>query len=287
MADLTPTLAVALAAALGWALFDLLRRFLVARVSAWALVVWVTVPALPLIVVWGYVAHDWRVASGYLLPAAASVALNIAANFAYFRAFQLSPLSVTLPMLSLTPVFSAVLGALFLHQPLAPRAGLGIALVVAGAFGLATGGALRPSSVRFEIGSLVMGGVALCWSTTLLLDKLALGHASPPLHALVLNGGVAIGGVVALALGGRTSELGSIRGAVWLLLFAVAAGVVALGCQLVAIQTIPIGLVETLKRGVGGTAAVVWGRTFFQEPIAPFKIVAVALSIAGVALVLL
>ena len=288
MSALSPAVLLALGAGGAWSLFDLLRRFLAGRMSAWALVVWVTVPALPLLLVWGWTARDWRLEPGYLLPGLASVALNVAANFAYFRAFQLSPISVTLPMLALTPVFSTLFGALALAEPLAPRAAVGITLVVAGAYLLATADARSSGSGRrLESGSLVMALVALFWSATLLLDKLALLHASAPVHALVLNGGVALGGLGALALGGRTSDLGAVRSNLGLLVVAVVLGVVALGSQLLAIQAIPIGFVETLKRGLGGALAVVWGRTFFAEPVTRSKLVAIALLTAGVALLLL
>ena len=256
---------------------------------AWALVVWVTVPALPLLVAWAWMAGDWRVGGGYLAPGLASVALNVAANFAYFRAFQLSALSVTLPMLSLTPVFSTLFGAVALAEPVTARGVGGILLVVAGAFVLSTSTVREEARrrLRFETGSLVMGLVALCWSATMLLDKLAMAHASAPVHALVLNAGTAIGGCVALALARQLGAHGAERGSFGLLLVAVASGVAALGTQLVAIQSLSIGMVETIKRGVGGVMAVVWGRTLFDEPVLPRKLVALGLLIAGVALLLL
>ena len=285
MSAATPALLAALGSAVGWSLYDLFRRFLAGRMTAWTLVVWVTLPALPLILLWGALGEGWRIDDGYLAPGLASVLLNIAANFLYFRAFQLSGLSVTLPMLSLTPVFSSLFGALALGEPLTARASAGIACVVVGAFRLSTGGGRRPFA-SVEPGSLVMGLVALCWSATLLLDKLALARSSTPTHALVLNAGVAIGGLAALLARGRGAELRAVRGSFGILALAVVAGVVALATQLVAIQSIAIGLVETLKRGVGGLFAVVWGRAFFDEPVTPAKLLAIGLLVAGVALIL-
>jgi multidrug transporter EmrE-like cation transporter len=76
-----------------------------------------------------------------------------------------------------------------------------------------------------------------------------------------------------------------VRGNGLLLAATVACGVTALGTQLYAIQRLPIGLVETLKRGVGGFLAVVWGRAFFAEPVTWTKLVAVAILALGVGLV--
>jgi drug/metabolite transporter (DMT)-like permease len=288
MDALSPAILLALASGCCWSIFDLQRRFLVERMTAWSLVVWVTLPALPLVLIWAWLAADWRFAMPYLLPGGGSVLFNIAANFFFFRAIQLSPLSVTLPMLSLTPVFTALLGALVLGERLGSRHGMGIALVVAGAWILSTGASgLRFAARRIEHGSLFMGVVALCWSATMMLDKQALAHAAAPLHALLLNAGVAVGGVAALAARGKLVELATARRNLGLLALATTIGVAALGSQLVAIQTVPIGIVETLKRGIGAGLAVVWGRAFFAEPVTGWKLLAVALSTAGVAALLL
>jgi len=286
--DLTaPGILAALAAAFGWALYDLARRFLSSRMSAWTLVVWTTLPALPLIAAWGFAARDWRIESGYLVPGLASALLNVAANFLYFRAFQLSPLSVTLPMLSLTPVFASVLGLVALGEPISARTMGGIACVVFGAFRLTVGSDDRRLAARVERGSVLMALVALCWSATLLLDKLALRHSSPPTHALVLYAGVALGGLVALAARGSFRELGELRGNVAIMAAAIGVGIGALAAQLFAIRLAEIGLVETLKRGVGGVLAVVWGRAFFREAVTGAKLLALAFLIVGVALILL
>lgn len=274
--------AAALVAAFGWAFYDLARRALTARMTAWALVAWVTIGALPLLGIWAALAGDLVPRPGYAAPALASVALNVAANFGYFRAFQLSPMSVTLPMLSFTPLFASLLGAAFLGEEVSAPAAAGALLVVFG--GLALG--LRPGGLRIERGSAVMLGVAFCWSATLLLDKAALAAASPQLHALVLNGGVAIGGLAALAAGRRWRDLGVGVRHGGRILAAVAVGASALGFQLIALTLLPIGAVETLKRGIGGLSAVAFGRLLYGESLTLRKVAAVAAMTAGVALIL-
>lgn len=289
---MTPTvLAFAAASALGWSLCDLSRRFLAARMTAWALVFWVTVGALPLLALWALVRGEGGFEpAGYLLPGLASLALNVGANFAFFRALQLSPLSVTLPVLSLTPVFSALLGSLFLDEQLPARALAGVAMVVVGAFLLAARLPHRPSGGRrmqIESGSLVMAGVALGWSATMLLDKLALEHIGAIPHALVLHTGVATVAAIALGRSGLRATLPQVRRYGPALVATIVFGAVALGSQLLAIRELPIGFVETLKRGVGGALAVVWGRAFFDEPVTATKLVAIGLLGGGVALLTL
>jgi len=281
----TPALAyqLAAAAAIGWALYDVARRALASHLTAWALVAASTVAALPVLIGWAVVADDWRLLPGYWLPGLASVALNVAANFGYFRAFQVAPMSVTLPMLSFTPLFATLLGAIFLGEAIGAREAAGALLVVLG--GLLLG--LRAGGLRFEPGSAIMLGVAFLWSATLLLDKRALQLASPSIHALVLYAGVAVGGVAALVAGRRLEELRAVRGHWLALAAAVAIGVLALALQLFALRELPVGIVETMKRGVGGLSAVVLGRLLYAEAITLRKLGAVVAMTVGVALILL
>lgn len=282
---MTSTLAfqLAAAAALGWALYDVARRALATHLTAWVLVAATTLGALPPLLAWALVAGDWRISAAYWAPGLASVALNVAANFCYFRAFQMAPISVTLPMLSFTPLFASLLGALFLGETIDARAATGAALVVLG--GLALG--LRSGGLRFEPGSAMMLVVALLWSATLLLDKRAMALTSLQIHALVLNAGVAVGGLIALALVGRVGELRAVGGHWGGLAVAVAIGASALALQLYALRELPVGIVETVKRGVGGLSAVLLGRLLYAEAITLRKLAAVAMMAVGVALILL
>jgi len=291
MPETSGAVVLALVAALGWSIFDLERRFLAARVDALALVAWVTLGALPLLAVWAIASGNQHVESGYWLPATTSVVLNLLANFAYFRSLQLSPISQALPMLSFTPAFAALLAAIFLGERLGLRAVSGLLLVVTGALFLT----LRPGGgVRGFFGGLIadrgcrlMVGVAFLWSAALPLDKLALRAATPHLHALFLNGGVALGALLVLGARRDLGRLATLRGSGWLLLVTVCTGAIALGSQLVALGSVPVGFLETVKRGVGGVLAVCWGRTLFSEPASATTLAAVALMTIGVGLVVL
>lgn len=274
---------LAAAAALGWALYDLARRALSSHLPAWVLVAATTTGALPLLLGWALYEGDWRITAAYWTPGLAAVALNVAANFCYFRAFQMAPLSVTLPMLSFTPLFASLLGAAFLGDDIGPRETAGALLVVLG--GLALG--LRAGGFSFEPGSAMMLVVAFLWSATLLLDKRALALASLQVHALVLNAGVAVGGLAALAILGRVRELRAVSGHWGGLAVAVALGATALAFQLYALRELPVGIVETIKRGVGGLSAVILGRLIYGEAITLRKVAAVAMMAIGVAFLLL
>jgi drug/metabolite transporter (DMT)-like permease len=291
MPEVSTAVVLALVSSFSWSLFDLERRFLSMRIQAMALVAGVTLGALPPLAVWTYFSGPQTVQAGYWLPATGSVLLNLLANFAYFRSLQLSPISQTLPMLSFTPAFAAVLSALFLGERLGIRPVCGLFLVVGGALllTLRSGGGWRGLFVGLleDRGCRLMVGVAFLWSAALLLDKQALASATPHLHALYLNGGVAVGALVALAARRDLGKLAALRGSGWLMVLAIATGAVALGSQLVALGAVGVGFLETVKRGVGGVLAVFWGRVLLAEPVTLAKVVAVGLMSLGVGLVVL
>jgi len=286
-------LLLVVACSLAWGGCDLSRKLLAGKIRPKPLVVLLTVTAVPFFLVWMLVDGVPQVQTSYWAPALGSVALNVGANLAFFVALRSGALSVAIPLLSLTPVFTTLLAIPLLGQQPTVLQGVGILLAVAGAFviSLPEDGPLSPASVwqawQSDRSALWMVLVALCWSFATPLDKMAMDRASGPLHGLVLNAGV--GGVVALVLVAqrRLGELRDARKAPLLLLFSLLVSVLALGLQLIAIQKVWVSLVETLKRGIENGLAVVLGALVFREAITARKLMAVGLMVVGVALVLM
>ena len=270
---------------LAWSAHDVSRKLLVGRIRPVPLAFLLTAAAAPLFAVWTLVDGMPEVEAGYALPAAFSVLLNVAANLMFFAALRSSALSVAIPLLSLTPVFTALLGIPMLGETITWRQGVGIALVVAGAFALNLPEE-RPYW-RWERGAALMAGVALLWSLTVPLDKLAMARASAPLHATVLCAGVAAGVLAVLVWQRRLGELAGLRQVRGVFALALVTSILALGLQLVAMQQVKVGLLETLKRGFGLVTAVAFGRAIFGEPVTLRKLLAIGWMAAGVALILI
>ncbi len=290
---ITPlTLGLVVAAALGWAAFDVARKALVARVPPLALMFLLAIGQAPLLALW-WAVEGGGFGPGYLAPAAGSVALNIVANVAFIFAFQRSPLSVTVPLLSLTPAFTALFAIPLLGEVPSLSQGAGIALVVAGALLLnrAPGESAAPAALwrafLREPGARLMVLVAVCWSITPSLDKLAMAAAPAPAHGVVLGVGVAIGVLALMVLRGNAGEIRQAAKAPWLLAAALVTSAVAMGLQLVAIHLVWVAVVETVKRGLGSAVALGLGWTMFGETVTAGRVGAVAVMTVGVGLVLL
>lgn len=286
-------LLLALGTSLAWAGFDATRKALTPHVPAVPLVALFCLGQVPFFALWLALDGIPEIKEGYILAGVVTVVLNIAANLLFVRAVFLSPLSVTIPLLSLTPVFTALIAMPLMGERPLPLQWMGILAVVGGAFCInADPGDLRHpvrllrSLVR-ERGALFMAAVALLWSLSSTVDKMGLERSSAPLHALVQVGGVAAGMLLVLALQGRLSSLGSVRKRPGTFAATILFAVTALGLQLLAYSLLFVSIVEAIKRAVGMSAALVIGRLTFGERIGLLRIVAVLVMGAGTALILL
>ncbi len=285
------TAALVLAAAMFWSGLDWSRKSLAGRLAAEPLLVGMTLAPLPLFLGWwAWQGGGWP-SAGYWAPGLASVALNCLANVSFLRALAISPLSVTVPLLSLTPAFTALLAVPMLgERPSLLQTG-GILAVVTGAFLITLQRGDSPARVlrafRRERGAVLMTAVALLWSVALPLDKLAIQRAPAPFHAAMLNGGVALLVLSRLALVGRLRELGDLRRVGPAFGTALLCSFGGLTLQLAAIQRAPVGVVETVKRGLGSAMALLVGRAVFAEALPPHRIGAALLMACGVACILI
>jgi drug/metabolite transporter (DMT)-like permease len=110
--------------------------------------------------------------------------LDLLAYVLYIEAIRVSPLSLTIPFLALTPTF--LIGTSWVMVGEFPsKSGLvGILLVTMGAYllnvHLTKEGIWGPlHAIRRERGSLIMVGVAFIYSLTSNLGKIAINHSSP------------------------------------------------------------------------------------------------------------
>ncbi len=270
--------------ALAFAGLDLVRKLLAGRIDALALVLFMSLGAVPFLLVLLLFQGLDAPSPGYVLPGLGALTLNFLGSLAFVHSLKLSPLSRTVPLLSLTPVFTAMTAAPLLGELPEPTQAAGIVLVVAGAVALNFEGSAR--GLLREKGALLMAAVALMWAVSGPLDKLAIGHASVYFHATAMAFGVGIGALAVLAWQGRVAALRSARGQAKLLVVAMLCITVALTFQLLAIRGVLVSLVEAFKRAVGSLMAVVLGRVVFRERVGLREWIAVAVMVAGVFLLL-
>lgn len=283
---------------------DMSRKLLSRHLRPLPMIFLLTLASAPLFALDVALGGGVRIQPAYYAPAAGSLLLNIAAQLAFVESVRIAPLSLTVPLLSLTPAFTTVLGFVVLGERPGPAAWLGVALVVAGALWLQLGGRTAGDGGQGEAiaepphrgylaailaspGAWLMALVAFLSSLTIPLDKLAIRHASPPFHGLFLTAGGALGTFAILAARRRLAEVKGIR-AGWLpFIGSLVGATLELGFQLTAIGMLLVSVFETLKRGLYNLLALTLGRAVFGEPLTWAKLAAALLMAGGVALILL
>ncbi|MBZ0112692.1 MAG: DMT family transporter [Thermoanaerobaculia bacterium] len=256
-------------------------------------VFYLTLGLIPVLAAWAATSGGGEVSWLYALVAGASIVLNVLANLAYVKALEVSDLSLSVPLLSLTPAVAATFAVFLLGEHLSTRQTGGVLLVVVGALLLTTSHATTRSfsgwvaSVSQDRGSLYMLLVAISWSLTLPLDKMAVLQVGPPRHALISIVGVAAGTLGILLLKGQGRRLFEVQRRIWpLVLAAVLVSGFAFGLQLVLLETVEVGVIDGTKRALGNFMALLFGATIYRESVTLIKVAALSVMAGGVLLIL-
>jgi len=115
----------------------------------------------------------------------------------YLKAIKISPLSVAIPMLTFTPLFLLITSPLIVGEMPGTKGIFGIFLIVLGAYLLnlteKSKGLLSPfKALVKEKGPVLMLVVAIIWSITANIDKIAVEHSNPFFYAFVNNAVVSL-----------------------------------------------------------------------------------------------
>lgn len=120
----------------------------------------------------------------FWLATLCALPLEIAALILYTKALKVSPISLTMPFLALTPLFLIIMAYIIVGETVSIYGGIGIMLVVLGSYTLNLHkmkyDLLEPVKAIFrEKGSVMIILVAFIFSITASLGKVAIDHSSP------------------------------------------------------------------------------------------------------------
>jgi len=249
---------------------------------------------VPLYLVLFFMADDHYISMPYLLPGIGTVIANVTANVFFVRSVSISPLSKTIPLLSLTPVFTALFGFLFLDEALQLAQWGGIALVVFGILwlyvpdGSTFDFAAIAKNFFAEKGAKFMCIVAGCWTFSPIFERVALRYTSLPTHGLIHFALASVLIWLWISMRGGLKENPLPKKQHWPII-----GVLTLcygfaaGFQMLSLKLVYVGIMESVKRVIGQISAVVLGRLVFNEPITKTKIFGIIAMAIGVPLIIL
>jgi drug/metabolite transporter (DMT)-like permease len=214
--------------------------------------------------------------------------LNTLTSIMYFRAIKLSPLSITVPMLTFTPLFMLLTSPLIVGEFPGLLGIGGIVLIVIGAYIIhirnVRDGLLSPfRRLAGEQGPLLMLGVAFIWSITSNLDKVAVLHSSPLFYIVLFNALVALflTPLAYLKTRGRFKGVRvSVKVLVPLGLFTALTAVF----QMTALTLTLAAYVISIKR-LSAIFAIIYGFAFFREKNIRQCLLGAAIMLAGALLI--
>jgi len=161
----------------------LTKRILASRDEyfvAWARLLF----ALPLLAISFLFIEIPSVDRTFWIAISCALPLEIIGVILYTKALKVSPLSLTIPFLALTPLFLIVISYLLLGEKVSIVGSIGILLITIGSYTLNIHSAretvIEPIKAIFkEKGSVMMIIVAFIYSITSSLGKMAIEHSSP------------------------------------------------------------------------------------------------------------
>jgi drug/metabolite transporter (DMT)-like permease len=221
----------------------------------------------------------------FLIYLTLNVLMITAVMWLYFRALQISPMSMCIPFLSFTPVFLIPTGFLILGEIPSPLKALGVALIVVGSLvmhrRLFAEGLMAPvKAVLREKGSRYMLLVSMIFAITNPLDKKLVNMSDVFFEAFAYG----IGLCLSFWIMGRR-ERGDFAAAArgnwkWISLAGIL-DAVSLLFQLASYAYIAVVITVSIKRA-GIILAVFSGWLFFHERGITDKVIAASVMFCGV-----
>lgn len=241
---------------------------------------------IPLVII----THSFRpVNETFWVALIATSALNTITSVLFVKAIKNSPLSLTLPIVTLTPLFLLISSPFIVGEFPKPLGVIGIISTVIGSYILNLSkkvyGPFEPIlSIVKEEGSRLMLVVAIIWSITSNIDKIAVKNSNPLMFSLASTFVILLFLTVVLQIK-KTSFNTIFRNSKILAPIGFASGLSTV-FQMIAISITIVPNVITVKRTsvIFGT---IWGKLFFKEENIKERLVGVVIMVIGVVLITL
>ncbi len=277
-------------AAVFWSLFDLFRKISLKYYKVEVLLLLFTFSQMLLFVFWVCNEKNNFFLNQYIFYGLVLVILSTYSNILFMRAINIAEISVAIPLLSFTPLFSTVFAYIFLDEKLIFIDYIGIFIIIFGALSLHSK-SMHYSHIFNAVYELYVNKssrymliVCFIWSLAPTLDKTCLKYTSIQLHGLIQSLGMLL---LLLLFNYRNLNININKNQKYsLLLFTIIFGIGANIVQFYAILINYISTMESIKRTVGQVSSVVLGRIVLKEVISINKIIGIGLMTIGVLLLL-
>ena len=269
-----------------WAAFDLTRKLSLQKINSVNLLLIFTLAQTLIFGSWVFYEIPFLNLKSYIFPGLILILISLFSALLFLKAIKQSDLSLTIPLLSLSPLFSSFFSFFFLDEKLSYFQYIGVFSIIFGTLVLyskkITFGEILKSFKVLVINNSAksMIVVSLIWSLTPVLDKLCLEHSSINIHGLIQSFGLVI--LLIFLLKKEKYEFLSLKKNWGLILITILTGIIATVLQFYAILFNYVPIMETIKRSIGQLSSVLFGKLFFEEKITKPKILGVLILSVGV-----
>ncbi len=217
-----------------------------------------------------------------------AIPLDIIALLLYMKAIKVSPLSLTLPFLSLTPVFLIGTSYIILGERPDISGFIGIVLVVIGAYLLnvhtISRGLFEPfKAIAKEQGSVLMIIVAFTFSIAACIGKIAVQHSDPIFFSVIYSFLLSL--FLFLVISFRTRQFFSkaISRPVPFLLIGILITIMMI-THAKAINLVEVAYMISVKR-LSILFGVIYGVTFFKETNIKERLLGAIVMVSGIIMI--
>ena len=216
------------------------------------------------------------------------IPFEVLAFYLYLTAIRTSPLSLSVPYLSFTPVFTILTAAIVLGESISFHGTIGILLVTAGAYvlniELFVNHPLAPLTAIFKSpGSRRMLLVALIWSLTSTLGKKGVQLSDPLFFGVfyMLSLSVPMAAIAGWRVKRNVAKVNlKGRNSLWLALAGIATALATI-THYYAIQLVPVPYMISVKR-TSLIFSVLYGGLIFKEAHIRLRLIGTSIMLSGV-----
>ena len=279
---------LSLAAAYFFSTGDVLSKLLLRDNDEWTSGCAISLASLPFLIPLLIVRGTFLPSRELILLVCILIPFEVFAYYLYLKAIRISPLSLSIPYLSFTPVFTILTAGILLGETIAFQGIVGILMVTVGAYvlniELYVQHPLAPLKAAFQSrGARYMLSVSLIWSLTSTLGKKGV-QLSDPVFCGVFYMTCVSSAMLAieswrLSRNAATVDLRG-RNTIWLLLGGLATALATMA-HYHAIKLAPVSYMMAVKR-TSLIFSVLYGGLIFKEPHIRLRLLGASIMLSGV-----
>ena len=215
------------------------------------------------------------------------IIISVVSALLFLESLKISEISLTIPLLSFSPLFSSIFSYILLDEKLTIFQYVGVFLIIFGTM-ILYAKSFRVKSIFYSISilkknvaAIYMLAVSLIWSLTPVLDKICLKYSSVNIHGLVQAFGM-LSILVIFFWKKFLIENYKIFKNKKLISITLFVGTSATVLQLLAINLTFVPIMESIKRSLGQFGSIFFGYVFFKEKISLQKLLGGTLLTFGI-----